>query len=63
LHAAALFYQEKGDEQKVKDIVARIKDNGHELPPVLAKEIKEFLNTFSGNGKKSTGKVKKKPVK
>ena len=61
LHAAALYYQEKGDEQKVKDIAARIKDNG---PQVLAKEIKEFLNTFSGNGKKkTTRKVKKKPVK
>jgi hypothetical protein len=45
----------------VKDIAARIKDNG---PQVLAKEIKEFLNTFSGNGKKkTTRKVKKKPVK
>ena len=64
LHAAALYYQEKGDQEKLKDIADRIKENGHELPPVQAMEIKEFLNTFSSNGKKkTTRKVEKKPTK
>ena len=64
LHAAALYYREKGDQEKVKDIAARIKENGHKLPPVLAEEIKVFLNTFSGNGKKkTTRKVEKKSAK
>jgi hypothetical protein len=64
LHAAALYYQEKGDQEKVKDIAARIKENGHGLPPVLAKEIKVFLKNFSGNGKKkTTRKVEKKSAK
>ena len=64
LHAAALYYQEKGDQEKLKDIAVRIKENGHGLPPVLEKEIKEFLNTFSGNGKKkTTRKLEKKPAK
>ena len=64
LHAAALYYQEKGDAQKVKDIADRIREDVHELPPVLAKEIKVFLNTFSGNGKKkTTRKLEKKPAK
>jgi len=63
LLAAALYYQEKYDEEKLKDIVDRIKKDGHEFPPMLVKEIKEFLNTFIGNGKKSLRKVNKKPVK
>ena len=64
LHSAALYYQEKGDAQKVKDIADRIREDVHELPPVLAKEIKVFLNTFSGNGKKkTTRKLEKKPAK
>jgi len=47
LHVAALYYHEKGDQKKVKDIADKIKENDHNLPPILAEEIKVFLNTFS----------------
>ena len=64
LHVAALYFHNKGDQKKVKDIANTIKENDHKLPPVLAEEIKVLLNTFSGNGRKKTArKVKKKLAK